>query len=501
MHVCTVAIILVKMAATSQQFKIEGLPTILPEGELESDARTQQFADNKIVTFGEDVDTMLLKHHPNRQCCLKSNAAILILAWNLIAAIGLEFFSNPFTGTLTSLSAPIDSVLLSIRVMMYALISFYLLFYPLAGYLADAQWGRHKTIVGSLRFLCLSLIMILVIGTLGVMASLPVMFYVTYPLSTGQKVTIIAISLVFGIPIILGFLLASCSLVAISANVIQYGIDQLMHDFHSEDIGLYICWYVWTTYLAEFIVNIPHTLLGVFLVWINLGILLIALPIMIGVTVTLCIKKQWMLVDAKPDVKPDVNPYKLVYKVIKFTANHKDALLHTHDFGDNDFELSCSRFDWGKERYGGPFTIKQVEEVKSFLRIFCILLTLGPVLMMDFPVRELLPNLEFHMDGYPLFSTIIDRYYYDYLELEYNPLKNLISNGVVSPLIVVVVLPLYIAACCSIKCASSYIPGALKRIGLGMAFIFLSALCTLSMDTYGHNIQRVQNTMSCFLTL
>ena len=75
---------------------------------------------------------------------------------------------------------------------------------------------------------------------------------------------------------------------------------------------------------------------------------------MIGVTVTFCIKKQWMLVDAKPDV----NPYKLVYKVIKFTANHKDALLHTHDFCDNDFELPSSRFDWGKERYGGPFTTK-----------------------------------------------------------------------------------------------------------------------------------------------
>ena len=88
MHVCAVAIILVKMAA-SQQFKIEALPTILPEEELESDARTQQLADDKIVTFGENVDTMLLKRRPNRRYCLKSNAATLILAWNLIATIGL----------------------------------------------------------------------------------------------------------------------------------------------------------------------------------------------------------------------------------------------------------------------------------------------------------------------------------------------------------------------------------------------------------------------------
>ena len=81
----------------------------------------------------------------------------------------------------------------------------------------------------------------------------------------------------------------------------------------------------------------------------------------------------------------------------------------------------------------------------------------------------------------------------------YNPLKSIISNGIVSSLIVVVVLPLYIGLLRHRTC--NYIPGALKRIGLGMAFIFLSALCTLSLDTYGHNIQSIQNTTSCFLTL
>ena len=65
------------------------------------------------------------------------------------------------------------------------------------------------------------------------------------------KATIAVICLVFGLPVVFGILLIICSFVAFSASVIQYGVDQLVHDVHSEDITLYICWYVWTVYLAE----------------------------------------------------------------------------------------------------------------------------------------------------------------------------------------------------------------------------------------------------------
>ena len=42
-----------------------------------------------------------------------------------------------------------------------------------------------------------------------------------------------------------------------------------------------------------------------------------------------------------------------------------------------------------------------------------------------------------------------------------------------------------------------YIPGVLKRLGLGMIFILLSILCTLVMDIYGH---MHANVTECFLT-
>ena len=78
--------------AVSQRFKIEVLLNILPAGE-ETESDTQQPADDTVVTIGENMGTMLFKPHPivSKHCCLKSNTAILILAWNLIAAIGLKF--------------------------------------------------------------------------------------------------------------------------------------------------------------------------------------------------------------------------------------------------------------------------------------------------------------------------------------------------------------------------------------------------------------------------
>lgn len=98
--------------------------------------------------------------------------------------------------------------------------------------------------------------------------------------------------------------------------------------------------------------------------------------------------------------------------------------------------------------------------------------------MADTAVREVLPRLASHMDMYPVYyDTVIG-------QANYDPLRSLISSEALTPLIIVVVLPLYIYLLQ--PCLYNYIPGALKRIGLGMVFIFLSALCTLLVDTAGH---------------
>ena len=70
----------------------------------------------------------------------------------------------------------------------------------------------------------------------------------------------------------------------------------------------------------------------------------------------------WLL---KEPVKE--NPFKLIYKVIKYTVKQKHPRLRSaFTYCEDNIP---SRIDFGKSKYGGPFTTEQVEDVKTFLRL------------------------------------------------------------------------------------------------------------------------------------
>ena len=417
---------------------------------------------------------------------MQSKGTILILVWNICVTFGLEYFSS-----LLSVTSGDNTVA---RIIIDAILAIFLLFYPLAGYLADVRWGRYDTIFGSIRFILITLLIFYILGILGTCIALSIALtvdsnYYPYEETLGpiKIASIIVLCLFFGLPILLGILLIILSLIAFSANVIQYGIDQLEYDDRGGNFVQYIYWYVWTCYMGQLIVGIVITIFGIFgSSYVISLIFLIVLPIIIGIT--FCIKGKLDLVKIPPLIE---NPYKLINRIVNFALSH-NHLLRLRSINRNEARPS-SRLDLAKEMYGGPFTTNQVEEVKSFLRILCVLFTLGPVLMADIAVRELLPRLIRHMDS-TIYPTVIFNSYYPY-----NPLKNLISSGALTPLIIVVVLPLYMYVLR--PCLYNYIPGALKRIGLGMVFIFLSALCTLVVDMSGHiQSQHGNATLPCFLT-
>ena len=68
-----------------------------------------------------------------------------------------------------------------------------------------------------------------------------------YPVNTLQIIMLVVVYVVFGIPTFIALIFLLCGLVCFSANVIQYGMDQL-HDAPTKDSVLYIHWYVWTSY-------------------------------------------------------------------------------------------------------------------------------------------------------------------------------------------------------------------------------------------------------------
>ena len=102
---------------------------------------------------------------------------------------------------------------------------------------------------------------------------------------------------------------------------------------------------------------------------------LLCTPILL---VLACWKRHWFYI--KPDLR---NPYKVVVKVLNFVRKHKHPLCRSA-FTYSDADLP-SRIDFAKQRFGGPYTTEQVEDVKTFLRILLLLVSVGSVFALEIP--------------------------------------------------------------------------------------------------------------------
>ena len=114
-----------------------------------------------------------------------------------------------------------------------------------------------------------------------------------YPITAIQTAMLIIVCVLFGLPIFIALLLLLCGLVSFSANVIQFGVDQL-HDAPMEDSIVYIHWFVWTSYAGL----VPLKLLSMAqsLLYSAFGACFVLVPLLL-VGVTLCIqrytKRHW----------------------------------------------------------------------------------------------------------------------------------------------------------------------------------------------------------------
>ena len=186
-------------------------------------------------------------------------------------------------------------------------------------------------------------------------------------------------------------------------------------------------------------------------------------------------KRHWFLIDSGSR-----NPYKLVYKVIKFAAQHKSPIRRSA-FTYCEDELP-SRMDLAKEKYGGPFTTEQVEDVKAFLGILRILITFGSVFMTDMAANSVLIKFSYHLDMNEMFT----RWYFI-------ALLEIIHAGGQPEILIIIFIPLYL--CVLQPFIHRYIPGMLKRIELAIIIRLLSLLSVFLIDTIGH----LNSTTSCFI--
>ena len=277
------------------------------------------------------------------------------------------------------------------------LIGFLHILYPILGWIADVHIPRYKMIK-------LSLILNLLAG---VLALLPVIdLQLEYFPSTSFSYFVITICI--GIVMIyVG------SMGMYKANAIQFGLQQLQ-DAPSEILSSFIHWYYWSIHLSSlslYYVSVPAlfyyrkckiNLSSRFfnLHGQNLQILgwLFFFPVLL---MLICVSTGLILLILSVD-KLDVhqvkmNPFKTIFKILQYTWKHKyPERRSAFTYWENK---EPSRIDFGKQKYGGPFTNEEVEDMKTFFRLLNLMLFLFGFFLSD--DSQSLSSLVMHQVGCP----------------------------------------------------------------------------------------------------
>ena len=401
----------------------------------------------------------VLRYKTTRKC-VSSKSALLILFWSFVAGLWNGVALNP--------DLYLRNFTLIYTLAGYGFVALVFCFFPLAGFLADVKYGRYKMVV---RSLCILLI------------TIPILEVVT-----GAGVGFMYIEGIVALFIFVSgfivFITSYAGLVGFTANVVQFGMDQL-HDCPGDDRTLFVHWYVWVYFVTIVIGQLAWNL-GYQLPyniddldpskWYSITgyVLLSIIPllVMLLLIITLCLAKRrgnWFLIEPGT-----VNPYKLVYRVTKFARQHKTPVRRSA-FTYCEDEIPTG-LDLGKEKYGGPFSTEQVEDVKVFYGILKVLIIFGAVFFLDFAASSVLPYYALHTN-----------LYFEDFSLQLNgtlPEHILLNCGLLSPLLIAICLPLYL--CFLRPFISRYVPGMLKRMGLCIVLTLLSLITSFAMDIAAH---------------
>ena len=341
------------------------------------------------------------------------------------------------------------------------------LLYPLLGWLSDVYFTRYKVI--RLAFITMSI-------------AVSVAVLVTLAILIDDGLTYKTVSSIILLTLITpGLLTMVLSLGLFEANVIQFGMDQLLES-SSDQLSSFIHWYYWSRYAGHFIlfllsaalvvlqshcvvaVNIKHpidTIQNYFMFFMSLLQLILAA---VGLFVLIRFKKRLNI------EKPGHNPLMLIYKVLKYAWKHTfPENRSAFTYWENDIP---PRIDLGKNKYGGPFTTEEVEDTKSFFRILFVLFSL----------------LGFHLSGHG-YSTV------QQLMMKECPntwLLILIGDPMNLTMIVIFTgVPLY--QLINVRYRQKYIPNIFKRMGLGLLCCLLKVIIEIALQV----TQKLYATEQC----
>ena len=349
--------------------------------------------------------------------------ALLVLLWSLMVQICqlllIDYVINSLVDGTTSSSE--KSVL---NALFYLVLPTYLVI----GLVADICVGRYRIIVAGLYCAC--------VGWLTVAVS----FCISQYWSAASFILLIV-----------GFSLSMVGAAGIQSVAVPFNIDQLI-GVTADELSAVIYWHVFGYPLG-------YSIMALLSCTIDNKLYLRAVYVCVsGVAITIVMVTYYLLrhhLDTTPLL---TNPIRLIVKVLSYAKKNKYPRLRSAlTYWE---ESAPSRLDLGKDKYGGPFTEEEVEDVKTFFRFLPLLVCLYGVI--SFTIVVPVFNISSSVNrGLDIFNCILDHF-----GLPYH-----------AAVIVLLLYKAFFSRICY-KC----IPSMLTRIGMGLCLLLANALASLAID-------------------
>ena len=249
-----------------------------------------------------------------------------------------------------------------------------LLLYPFIGLLADTCFNRY-------RFIKLSIILLVFNSFLFLNISIVLYFEIKlFDPSLQPRQVPWYLSTIFSII----FIISTLSVGMFNAVSIQFGMDQMV-EASSDQISAFTHWYYWSMNIGigvqAIVIMCGLFLIGscaletrmteVYDVFLDALIFIMTMQLLatFAASIALCKLKKHLTIEPAGN-----NPFTTVYKVLKYAWQHKcPERRSAFTYWEEDIP---PRIDLGKNKYGGPFTTEEVEDVKTFLLLLLVLASL-----------------------------------------------------------------------------------------------------------------------------
>ena len=363
--------------------------------------------------------------------------AIMVLLWTYLMAV-----QNYLIGSASTIKGNLGTIVYSCFILC-----------PLIGLLSDVYIGRYRAIMIGIILCFISWII----------------FGISFILNNCYGF----MENTWTVP---SFLVNSIGIISFLANIIQYNIDQLI-GASANELSTIIYWNI-AAVPTSWIAKNLFDLLDVY----TRSTKFIAMIITSGVALSLILVSHSLFKHKLENISLIKNPIKLIVRVLCYARKHKypenrSALTYWE-------EEAPSRLDLGKDKYGGPFTEEEVEDVKTFFRMLPLFIAIFGSMSIIYLHVNTLEDSSSDIKPSEYRKTFIN------------------SHGTYHiTLLFLFFIYQFIIRCCFHK----YIPSMLTRMGAGLVFSLLACIIILFIEIFHYTtlivIKQVLTGISCFLIL